>query len=74
MKILVTDTGEICELVRADPATGQDSAQAFLDESGLLTEYFRYDALRAVWLCLDAVLEVCCEDFVGFVKYSCEFN
>ncbi|MCZ0211370.1 hypothetical protein OZK63_39085 [Streptomyces sp. UMAF16] len=68
MKILVTDTGEFCEMVQIDPDTGVDHAQTFLAQSGLLAQYFVYDALRAVWLCLDAVVDVCCEDFVGFVK------
>ena len=68
MKLLVTDTGELCELIRIDAATRTDSAQFFLAEAGLLAEYFSYDALRAVWLCIDAVVDVCCEDLAGFEK------
>ena len=61
-------TGELCELIRIDAATRTDSAQVFLAEAGLLAEYFSYDALRAVWLCIDAVVDVCCEDLAGFEK------
>lgn len=68
MKILITDTGELCQLVQVDPHTGQDNAQEFLSQSGLLAQYFSYDALRSAWLCLEAVVDVCCEDLPGFVK------